>query len=183
MADVEGHGASAEATIENTAIDSRLVKAGVDPVTFFRASPLRVTNPMLARMLVKAAHVGQGDDGFVAAANAGNGKIIAIAIPVVELGQLWSGSLRRQCDAATVGPDQCPRAATALRRLQKAVVAGADASTTRARSGSVKSAASVPPLRDAESGNALSGQMVASKCSSLGRGASGLNSSNDGGSA
>jgi hypothetical protein len=78
MADAEAHGADAEVTIEKTGIDSRLVKAGIDRVTFFRASPLHVTNPMLARVLVKAAGVGQGDDGVVATANAGNGKIIAL---------------------------------------------------------------------------------------------------------
>jgi len=78
MADAEARDGSAEVTIEKDAIDSQLVKAGIERVTFFRASPSTVTNPMLAKVLVKAAHVGQSDDGFVATANAGNGKIIVI---------------------------------------------------------------------------------------------------------
>jgi hypothetical protein len=78
MADAEARDGSGEITVEKTAIDPRLVKAGIERATFFRASPLTVTDPMLARVLVKAAHVGQGGDGFVATANAGNGKVIAI---------------------------------------------------------------------------------------------------------
>jgi hypothetical protein len=78
MADAEARDGSGEVTMERTAIDPRLVQAGIERVTFFRASPLTVTNPLLAKVLVKAAHVGQGDDGFVATANAGNGKLIAV---------------------------------------------------------------------------------------------------------
>jgi hypothetical protein len=78
MADEEARNRSADITIEKTAIDPQLVKAGIVRVTFFRASPLTVTDPMLAKVLVKAAYVGKSDDGFVATANARNGKIIAV---------------------------------------------------------------------------------------------------------
>jgi hypothetical protein len=77
MADVETRGGR-DVTIEKAAIDPQLVKAGIERMTFFRASPATVTNPMLAKVLVKAAHDGQSDEGFVTSVNAGNGKIFAI---------------------------------------------------------------------------------------------------------
>jgi hypothetical protein len=78
MADEEARDGSGEVTIEKTAIDPQLVQAGIERVTFFRASPATVSNPMLAKVLVKAAHVGQLEDGFVTTVNARNGKIIVI---------------------------------------------------------------------------------------------------------
>jgi hypothetical protein len=76
MADEEARGEGNQVTIENAAIAPRLVKAGVQRVTFYRASPSTVTNPMLAKVLVPAANVGKDGDGFITSANAGNGKIV-----------------------------------------------------------------------------------------------------------
>jgi hypothetical protein len=76
MADEEAPIGGNQVTIEKDAIDPRLVKAGVERVTFFRASPSTVTNPLLAKVLVPAANVGKDGDGFITTANAGNGKII-----------------------------------------------------------------------------------------------------------
>jgi hypothetical protein len=79
MADTEALiGGGADVTIEKDALDAQVVKAGIEKVTFFRASPITATNPRLAKVLVKSAHIGRSGDGFVASANAGNGKIYAI---------------------------------------------------------------------------------------------------------
>jgi hypothetical protein len=55
-----------------------LVKAKVESVRFFRGSPIAVTDPAKARVLVPAVGVGLPGDGFVVSAKAGKGKVTAI---------------------------------------------------------------------------------------------------------
>jgi hypothetical protein len=75
VADEETRGGNGQVTIEKDGIDPRLVNAGIERVTFFRASPSAVTNPTLAKVLVRAAQVGNHGDGFVTTAKAGYGQI------------------------------------------------------------------------------------------------------------
>lgn len=59
-------------------IDPRLVKAGVQSLRFYRASPTAVTEAKYATVLVRAAGVGQAGDGFVVRARVGKGEMITI---------------------------------------------------------------------------------------------------------
>jgi hypothetical protein len=56
----------------------RLVKDKIESVTFFRASPVSVTDDKKGVVLARAAGVGEPGDGFVAAGVAGKGEVIAI---------------------------------------------------------------------------------------------------------
>jgi hypothetical protein len=59
-------------------VDPRLAKAGVSSLRFYRASPTTVTDTTKAKVLVPAAGTGQEGDGFVVAAKAGKGEMIAL---------------------------------------------------------------------------------------------------------
>ena len=65
-------------TLRKDALDPRVVKAGVESLHFFRASPIAITDTKKARALVRAAGVGQTGDGFVVKAQARKGEVIAI---------------------------------------------------------------------------------------------------------
>jgi hypothetical protein len=67
-----------EVTLGKDDLHSRLVKDKIESATFFRASPVAVTDDKLGRVLVKASGVGEAGDGFVALGTAGKGEVIAI---------------------------------------------------------------------------------------------------------
>ena len=78
MRDVEAGGAPGDVTIGKDDLDPRLVKDKIETATFFRASPVGLTDEKLGRILVKAAGVGEPGDGFVALGTLGKGELIAI---------------------------------------------------------------------------------------------------------
>jgi hypothetical protein len=67
-----------DVTLQRGDFDPRLLKEGVRSLHFFRASPIARTDTQKARLVVRAAGVGQAEDGFVVRAQAGKGKVIAI---------------------------------------------------------------------------------------------------------
>lgn len=67
-----------DVTLDKSDFDPQLVKAGIKSARFFRASPVAVTDDTAGRVLAKAIGVGQPRDGFVAAAKAGKGEVIAL---------------------------------------------------------------------------------------------------------
>jgi hypothetical protein len=73
--------------------DPRLLKEGVRSLHFFRASPIARTDTKRARLVVRAAGVGQSDDGFVVRAQAGKGQVIAIG---QSLWWMWISKERAQ---------------------------------------------------------------------------------------
>jgi hypothetical protein len=79
MRDVEARGVGQnEVSIGKDDLHPRLVKDKIEMVTFFRASPVMVTDDKLGRIMVKASGVGEAGDGFVALGTAGKGEVIAI---------------------------------------------------------------------------------------------------------
>ncbi|MGO9466625.1 MAG: DUF4350 domain-containing protein [Isosphaeraceae bacterium] len=78
MRDEEAHGGSNNVTLETSAFDPKLVTAGVKSASFFRASPVAVTDEKTGRVLATAIGVGKQGDGFVALAKAGKGEVIAL---------------------------------------------------------------------------------------------------------
>jgi hypothetical protein len=79
MRDTEARGVGRnDVTIGKGELHERLAKDGIETVTFFRASPIRVTDEKRGRVMVPASGVGEPGDGFVAAAAAGKGEVIAI---------------------------------------------------------------------------------------------------------
>jgi hypothetical protein len=98
MLDAEAPIGHNEAILDRKAFAPEVIKAGIGSARFFRASPVAVRDPGRARVLVRAAGVGGPGDGFVAAAKAGRGEVVA-------LGQsLWwgwvSGEQARRTDNA-----------------------------------------------------------------------------------
>jgi hypothetical protein len=75
MADEES---SSRVTVQKESLDIDLVRAGLDHVVHFRASPISIVDQKTARVIVKAVGAGQKDDGFVAVSKAGRGDIAAI---------------------------------------------------------------------------------------------------------
>lgn len=67
-----------DVTLEQGNFDPAIEKAGVKTARFFRASPIRVTDDKLGRVLVKAAGVGTPGEGFVVLGKAGKGEVIAL---------------------------------------------------------------------------------------------------------
>jgi hypothetical protein len=65
-------------TLRKDDLDPQLVKAGVQSLHFFRASPIAIMDAKKARTLVRAVGVGQTGDGFVVKAQARKGEVIAI---------------------------------------------------------------------------------------------------------
>jgi hypothetical protein len=79
MRDTEAQGRGQnEVTIEKGQLHERLVKDGIETVTFYRASPIRVADAKRGRVLIPASGVGEPGDAFVASAAVGNGEVIAI---------------------------------------------------------------------------------------------------------
>jgi hypothetical protein len=78
MVDAEATGAAAEVIVDSEAFGPELVKAGIKSARFYRASPVAVTAGKEGRVLVKGAWVGRPEDGFVAAAKAGKGEVLAL---------------------------------------------------------------------------------------------------------
>ncbi len=64
--------------LDKEAFAAEVIKAGIKSVRFYRASPIVVSADKPARVLVKAAGVGGPKDGFVAAAKAGKGEVVAL---------------------------------------------------------------------------------------------------------
>jgi len=67
-----------DVTLHKDDLDPRLAKEGVQALHFYRGSPIAVTDVTKARVLVRAAGVGQAGDGFVVRSQAGKGKVTAI---------------------------------------------------------------------------------------------------------
>jgi hypothetical protein len=79
MRDEEARGMGQnEVTLGKDDLHPRLVKDKIESATFFRASPVVVTDDKLGRVLAKASGVGEAGDGFVALGTAGKGEVIAI---------------------------------------------------------------------------------------------------------
>jgi hypothetical protein len=79
MRDMEARGVGQnEVTLGKDDLHPRLVKDKIESATFFRASPVVVTDDKLGRVLAKASGVGEAGDGFVALGTAGKGEVIAI---------------------------------------------------------------------------------------------------------
>jgi hypothetical protein len=76
--DEEAHPGRNAVTVEKDDLDPSLVTAGVRSARFFRASPVAMTDARAGCVLVKAVGVGRPGDGFVAAAKAGKGEVIAL---------------------------------------------------------------------------------------------------------
>jgi hypothetical protein len=76
--DTETAGVGKDETIGKDQLHPRLVKDGIESVTFYRASPIRVTDAKRGRVLIPASGVGEPGDAFVASAAAGKGEVIAI---------------------------------------------------------------------------------------------------------
>jgi hypothetical protein len=77
MRDEEGREQN-DVTLGRGDFDPRLLKEGVRSLHFFRASPIERTDTKKVRLVVRAAGVGQSEDGFVVRAQAGKGTVIAI---------------------------------------------------------------------------------------------------------
>jgi len=78
MRDEEAEMRQNDVTLGRGDFDPQLLKEGVRSLHFYRASPIARTDTKKARLLVRAAGVGQSEDGFVVIAQAGKGKMIAI---------------------------------------------------------------------------------------------------------
>jgi hypothetical protein len=74
----EAAGVGKDETIGKDQLHPRLVKDGIESVTFYRASPIRVTDAKRGRVLIPASGVGEPGDAFVASVAAGKGEVIAI---------------------------------------------------------------------------------------------------------
>ncbi|HEV3144402.1 MAG TPA: hypothetical protein VGZ47_10995 [Gemmataceae bacterium] len=78
MRDEEANGNDKnDVTLQKEELDKTLVKAGVNSLHFFRASPVAITNAN-GRVIVKAVGVGEAKDGFVAIGRAGKGEVAVI---------------------------------------------------------------------------------------------------------
>lgn len=79
MRDEEAGGAGQnDVTVRRGDFDPWLLKEGVRSLHFFRGSPIVRTDGTKTRLVVRAAGVGQSEDGFVVKAQAGKGNVIAI---------------------------------------------------------------------------------------------------------
>src|SRR5262249_48353470 len=65
-------------TVRRGDFDPWLLKEGVRSLHFFRASPIERTDAKKTRLVVRAAGVGQSEDGFVVKAQVGKGNVIAL---------------------------------------------------------------------------------------------------------
>jgi hypothetical protein len=77
MRDEEAPFGKNDVTFEKEELDKTLVRAGVNSLHFFRASPVGITDAR-GRVIVKAVEVGQKGDGFVAIGRAGKGEVAVI---------------------------------------------------------------------------------------------------------
>lgn len=77
LADEEARGVGKEVILGKGDLHADVVKGGAVSARFFRASPVRVTAAK-GRVLAAASGVGGPGDGFVAAAPAGKGEVIAL---------------------------------------------------------------------------------------------------------
>jgi len=80
MRDEEAPFGQNAATLGKEDLDQKIVNAGVKSLSFFRASPVAVTDSKTGRVLVKAVGTGQEGDGFVARAKAGHGTVVALGV-------------------------------------------------------------------------------------------------------
>jgi hypothetical protein len=55
-----------------------VVKAGIESVRFFRGSPVRITDPQLARIDVPTISVGRPGDGFIVESKVGRGSVVVL---------------------------------------------------------------------------------------------------------
>jgi hypothetical protein len=78
MRDEEAQNNQNDVTLGKDDLDPQVVKAGVQSLHFFRASPVAVTDEKAGRVLAQAVGVGQAGDGFVARAKAGKGEVMAL---------------------------------------------------------------------------------------------------------
>jgi RNA polymerase sigma factor (sigma-70 family) len=78
MADVEAPSEKQEAILDRKAFAPEVLNGGIHSARFYRASPISVTAGKPARVLVKSAGVGGPRDGFVAAAKARKGEVVAL---------------------------------------------------------------------------------------------------------
>jgi hypothetical protein len=77
MHDEESH-SDPQVTVELPGLDSQLLRAGIEKVSFQRASSSSVTQPTQAKVLVKAVGMGHPGDGFVTTAVVGSGRIVVV---------------------------------------------------------------------------------------------------------